>query len=71
MRRFNLKQLSDASGNFAIHSSCYVCDRKSKTPARDLLAKYGNLALNDLRKRAICLNCRSRNVVLWEMDLLD
>jgi len=71
MRLFHIRKLSDSNADFSIHSSCYDCERKAKTPARELLAQYGDLSMSTIRKHAVCKGCKSHHVVLWEMDLLD
>lgn len=71
MRLFHIKRLSSSEGNFAVHFSCYSCERRSKKSARELLDQYGDISMAELRERVICRGCNSRRVVLWEMDLLD
>lgn len=68
MRLFHLGRLSDAGSNFVVHSHCYDCGHKAQKTARELLAVWGDLTLEDLRERAYCRSCKSRHVVLWEMS---
>jgi hypothetical protein len=70
MRLFHVKRLSDSKGDWAVHFSCYSCERRVQVPARELLNQYGDLTMDEVRQRAVCRGCKSRKVVLWEMDLL-
>ena len=71
MRLFHIARLSDSEGNFAVHFSCYTCERRAQIVARELLRQYGDLTMDEVRERAICKGCKSRKVVLWEMALLE
>jgi len=39
--------------------------------ASELLQRYGDIPLEELRERASCDACGSKHVVLWEMSLDD
>lgn len=58
-----LRTLSDVIERFGLHLECRRCGRLSQLDGRALLAgRSGDLSLYELRHRARCSRCASRDV---------